>query len=100
VTRGTSPVVWAGRAYALAVSGLIAVDMVAPQPAGPIAIAQILAPHLALTSIVFVAPALRRDRGLRLALVLLAILFAVRFGDDWVSLPSRASSGDAIRVAT
>jgi endonuclease/exonuclease/phosphatase (EEP) superfamily protein YafD len=63
---------------------------------GPLALAAVLAMHLALAAVVLVPPALLRDAtALRLALVALALVSAIRFGDEWVSMPAARAADPA-----
>ena len=89
-----------GAAYAWCVAALLAFGIVSGIENGPLAIAQILTPHLALAclALVLVAVAIR-SRALLIALVAVAILFAARFGGEWWSPPGAAGPGD-LRVAT
>jgi vancomycin resistance protein VanJ len=67
---------------------------------GPLALAAVLAMHLALAAIVLVPLALLRDaRALRLALAALAFVSAVRFGDEWASLPAIRPADPATELA-
>ena len=66
---------------------LVVLPVVEPR-AGPLALAAVLAMHLALTGLALVPLALRRDaRPLRIALMALAVISIVRFGGEWLSLP-------------
>ncbi len=77
-----------GATYPAAVTVLLlALPVVQPRD-GPAALAAVLAMHLAIASLVLIPVALHRAaRPLRLALIALAVVSAVRFGDEWVSVP-------------
>lgn len=78
---------------------LVALPVVQPRT-GPFALAAILAMHVALAGILLLPLAFVRDaRALRLALVALAVMSVVRFGDEWVSLPmAHATDAADLRV--
>jgi endonuclease/exonuclease/phosphatase (EEP) superfamily protein YafD len=89
-------------AYAVGVCVLLLLPAIVPIEGGPLAIALILSPHLAL-ALVAVLPiaVLARSRSLAIALAIVALLFVSRFGGEWWS-PS-VLTGDAtptIHVAT
>jgi vancomycin resistance protein VanJ len=87
--------------HPLAVALLLALYVVAPQDNGPLAVIQIVVPHLALVGLVLVPFAfLRGARALRVGLVLLLIAFVIGLGDEWLSLPATPSGGGSLRVAT
>lgn len=74
--------------YLAAVAVLVvALPVIQPRD-GPLALAAVLATHFALAAVVLVPLAFDREaRVLRLALVALAVVSAVRFGDEWASMP-------------
>jgi vancomycin resistance protein VanJ len=56
--------------------------------------------HLALAAVVLVPLAFLRDaRALRLALIALAVVSAVRFGDEWVSVPVARAADPSTELA-
>jgi vancomycin resistance protein VanJ len=78
---------------------LVALPVVQPQD-GPLALAAVLSMHLALVAIVLLPLAFVRDsRPLRLALVALAVVSAVRFGGEWVSIPPARAADPATELA-
>ncbi len=82
--------------YPAAVAALLLLLPVIQPRNGPLALAAVLAMHLALAAIVLVPLAFHRDaRAARLALVALAIVSAVRFGDEWVSMPAVRAANPA-----
>jgi vancomycin resistance protein VanJ len=81
-------------AYPLGMVALSAIYAVAPVRAGPLAVTEILAPHLFLASLGLVPlAALRGTRVLRAALLLELAVFVVRFGPGAVSPPVAATPG-------
>ncbi|HEX5012609.1 MAG TPA: endonuclease/exonuclease/phosphatase family protein [Candidatus Limnocylindrales bacterium] len=86
----------------LAVAGVVAVAaiewlLIVLQPGdGPFAVLQVLAPHLALVGLAFVpvAVAARRDRGTLIPALVLLSAVGLRFGGEWLSLPSAVAAGD------
>jgi vancomycin resistance protein VanJ len=86
--------------YPAAVAGLL-VLLPAVQPRiGPLALAVVLAMHLALAAVMVVPLALHRDaRLLRLAMFALAIVSVIRFGDEWVSMPAARAADPTREVA-
>ena len=88
-------------AYAWSIVALLAFGIVSGIESGPLAIIQILTPHLALAAIPLVPlVALRSVGGLRLGLVVLLVLFGGRFGGEWFSTAATAAGGGELRVAT
>lgn len=80
--------------YPLGIVALSVVHAVAPARSGPLAVSEILAPHLFLASLSLVPfAALRGTKVLRAALLLELAVFVVRFGSGAVSLPVAATPG-------
>ncbi|MBA2571072.1 MAG: hypothetical protein H0V04_07835, partial [Chloroflexi bacterium] len=83
----------AATVYLTALVALSVVHVLAPQGEGPLALTQILAPHLFLVGLIVVALAVLlgrssgADRVLRVALVTTAVVGLARFGPGLVSLP-------------
>lgn len=73
-----------------------------PIESGPLAIALLLSPHLGLLTLaLWPVAAVTRSRRLALALAVVAVLFVVRFGSDWVPSPGPDfGSAAALGVAT
>ena len=94
----------AGRAASLLAVGVIAwliFDAVVRPDSGPLAVANILSSFIVLGAIVLVGlAAIRGGRWPRVALIALLVVTAIRFGDEWVSLPTSTPSGPTIEVAT
>jgi endonuclease/exonuclease/phosphatase (EEP) superfamily protein YafD len=95
----------AGRLFGALVAGVIALVVatsIAPQTTGLLALAQILLPHLVLAAILAagVLAAVTRTRALAVALVILVGVTCLRFGSEWVSLPTPTPTGQAIRLTT
>lgn len=68
---------------------------------GPIGLAQVLAAHLTIATLLLLPFALIRGAtALRVAFVVLAVAAVVRFGADWWSPPAPAAEGPTIEVAT
>ncbi len=89
-----------GVAYAWCVIALLALGIVSGIEDGPLGVAQILTPHLALACLALVLVAVAtRSRALVLALVAVAVLSTGRFGGEWWSPPGTAGPDD-LRVAT
>ena len=87
-------------AYASVAAALLAIGGLVPIQGGPLAIASILAPHLALACVALVPVALvARSRRLGLVLGLVVVVFGVRFSGEWVS-PTPGVDADALVVAT
>ena len=89
--RGRSAVWWlttvAAFYPAAIVILLVSLPVLAPR-SGPLALAAVLAMHLALAAIVLVPLVFLRDaRPLRVALIALAVISLSRFGSEWVSIP-------------
>jgi vancomycin resistance protein VanJ len=86
----------------LALAGVVAVAaiewiLLVGQPGdGPFAVLQVLAPHLALVGLVFLAIALavRRDRRSMIAALVLLGAVGLRFGGEWFSLPTAAAANE------
>jgi vancomycin resistance protein VanJ len=92
-------VIRVGAAYAAVVAVLLAFGVVSTIEDGPVAIIQILTPHLALACLpLVVITELARSRALAVTVAVVAVLFVVRFGSEWWSF----SGGGAghLRVAT
>jgi vancomycin resistance protein VanJ len=89
-------------AYTVVVAIVVASGVVVPLERGPIVIVQLLAPHLALACLVLIPiAAVARSRSLGVALVVVAGLFAFRFGAEWASAPAAAAEGStSLRVQT
>ena len=92
----------AATAFVLAVLGLDVLTVVGWPEGGPIALAQVLAAHLTIVTLIVVPVAfLHEARVLRAGLVALVVLSLVRFGGEWWSLPAGAPDGAArLDVAT
>lgn len=87
--------------YPIAVALLILVTWLVPPHSGPLALAQILVPHLALLALPFaVAAAFLRSRRLALAVLAVAVLAGARLAGEWVSAPVAASDGSPLDVTT
>jgi vancomycin resistance protein VanJ len=69
---------------------------------GPLALAQILTPHIALACLLLIpVAAIARSRGLGIVLVGVAVVFGFRFGSEWWSPPTTAPAGSVeLDVAT
>jgi vancomycin resistance protein VanJ len=94
-------VVRVGVAYAAAVAGILIVGFLVRVDGGPLSVAGILSPHLALASVLLVPlAALARSRVLAAALALVAVLFVGRFGSEWTSPGPVLSIRDTVDVAT
>ena len=86
-------------AYPAVVTTLLVALPVVPPQNGPLALAAVLAMHLALAGLVLVPFAFHRDaRPLRLALIALAVLSAIRFGDEWISVPPAGATTPAAEI--
>lgn len=67
---------------------------------GPLALAAVLAMHIALSTLVFIPLAFHRDaRALRLVVVALAVVSVVRFGDECLSIPAAHAADPAAELA-
>jgi endonuclease/exonuclease/phosphatase (EEP) superfamily protein YafD len=89
-----------GAAYAWCVAVLLAIGIISGIENGPLAVAQILAPHLALACLaLMVVAVVARSRALVIALAAVFVLFTGRFGGEWWS-PSQGTTADDLRVAT
>lgn len=77
---------------------LVAIPVVQPRD-GPPALAAVLAMHLALASVVLIPIALHRAaRPLRIALIALAVVSAIRFGDEWISVPPARAADTVVQL--
>lgn len=97
----------AGALLAFSIVGLCVVHLVSPQRDGPLALSQILAPHLFLLLVPFLVLALTRGvsgRLLRLGLVAAALTFTIRFVPGWIPLsgssPAAAAGAHRLGVLT
>jgi endonuclease/exonuclease/phosphatase (EEP) superfamily protein YafD len=78
---------------------LVALPVVQPRD-GPLALAAVLAMHLALAAVILAPLAIHRDaRPLRFALVLVAVASVVRFGGEWLSVPPARAADPAGELA-
>jgi endonuclease/exonuclease/phosphatase (EEP) superfamily protein YafD len=84
-------------AYPVVIAALSALNLVAPQRGGPLALSQVFAPHL-LIPVVVLAPVavavVRAPRALRLGVVIALAIGAVRFGPGLVSIPPTPPAQD------
>jgi len=88
-------------AVAVAILGLLAIHLVAPQRTGTLALTLIAEPYLALVALLAVPVALRRWPRWPLVVAATLIVFSVlRYGPTLVSLPAPAVSGDSLAVVT
>jgi vancomycin resistance protein VanJ len=89
-------------AYAAGASVLLLLPTILPIEDGPLAIAVILSPHLALASVALLPVAgFARSRNLAIALAIVAVLCMYRFGAEWWSPPVVLGDATAtIDVAT
>lgn len=89
-------------AYPAALLVFTAIDLAVPQRSGPIALAEIFALHLLVPALLLIPIALRASApaALRVGLAGLFVVGAVRFGPEWVSVPSDARVGTPIEVLT
>jgi endonuclease/exonuclease/phosphatase (EEP) superfamily protein YafD len=87
-------------AFVAVVVALGVITYVAPQRAGPLALAQILLPHIVIgTLIVTGAIALAlRTRTLTVAIVVLFVVASLRFGSEWISSPAPRADGAQVRL--
>ena len=92
---------WLAAVYLGAVAVALVVGATGSVESGPLAVVVLASAHLALAGLVFVPVlAAGRSRGLGLALAAVALLFGLRFGGEWVSLPPTPATGATILVAT
>jgi vancomycin resistance protein VanJ len=97
-----SGVLLAAALYPAALLALTVIHVISPQRSGPLALSQIVAPHLFAAALLLVPLALVRGERLLRLLLLTALLVAVaRFGDEFVSFggPTPAS-GDTLSALT
>jgi len=67
---------------------------------GPLGVLQILAPHIAIVGVGLIPIALLERRvAVVIASVALVSVTALRFGGEWVSLPTASASSDATRIS-
>ena len=87
--------------YPAGLVAMSAIHLLFPQRSGPLAISQILAPHLFLAASVFVPFAfVPPARVLRISLLLALAVFLVRFGPAWPSRPVPVAGAPTIAVAS
>lgn|GEM_PF-5279307 len=68
---------------------------------GLLGLANLLVAHLAIAASVFIPVLiLTRSRSLAMAFGVLAVVVAIRFGDEWLSMPVAGSGDPDLRVAT
>jgi vancomycin resistance protein VanJ len=84
-------------AYPVTIVVLGVAGVLVPIDGGPLALLQILWAHLALAALVLVPVAIlvREPVALRVGLAALAVVFAVRMGGEWLSLPAASAAGPA-----
>ena len=89
-------------AYVVAAILVLVIGVAFPTDNGPGGLLAVLSPHIALAAVVLVPLAIAaRSRRLGASLVVLALLFAVRFGGEWWSPgPAEAAAGSTIDIAT
>jgi endonuclease/exonuclease/phosphatase family metal-dependent hydrolase len=89
--------VWAAIALTLSV-----LNVAIPQRDGPLALSQVFAPYLFLPLFLFAPLLLVRSVGqlTRVALVVCALVFVVRFAPGWVAMPHAASASAGIGVSS
>ena len=88
-----------GAALAWCVAVLLAFGLVSGIENGPLAVAQILTPHLALACLALVVVAVAsRSRALLIALVAVLALFTGRFAGEWWSPPPAAGAAGAVEL--
>ena len=84
-----------GAAWAWAAAAALAIGAVLPIEDGLLGIVAILAPYLALTTVVLLPLAWAgRSRTLAVALVAVATIFVLRLGGEWWSFPPAADARD------
>lgn len=87
-------------AYAWTAAALLAFGWMSGIEDGPIAVLQILSPHVALATLLAIPIAVvARSRGLARAIAATMLLFVLRFGGEWTSLARGAAPGE-LAVAT
>ncbi len=80
--------------YPLGLVAISVIHAILPARSGPLAISQILAPHLFLVALLLVPLAtLPGTRILRMALLAAVTVFAIRFGSGAISLPVAPAEG-------
>jgi vancomycin resistance protein VanJ len=87
--------------YPVGVLALSAINWIAPQRTGALALTQIFAPYLFAPLLALLPFAIgRAGRGMRTALLLCTLVFGARFGSTLVSLPSPATAAEPRLTAT
>jgi endonuclease/exonuclease/phosphatase family metal-dependent hydrolase len=88
--------------WAAIVITLSAVNVLSPQRDGPLALSQVFAPYLFVPLFLFAPLLLVRSIGqlARLALVVCALVFVVRFAPGWVAMPQTASASAGFGVTS
>jgi len=93
MTGRTSVVVKVVVVYPLLLIGLSAIHMLAPQRSGPLALTQIFAPYLFLGALALLPLALYQSAiALRLALLVCALIYVVRFVSWRISVPVKETA--------
>ncbi len=97
--------IWILAAYPITVAAFGALAMVVPIEAGPLALVSILWVHLALVGLLLlpVAIVVKKPAILRLGLLGLVVVLALRVGGEWLSLPATGGAdpvGRDLKVVT
>lgn len=92
-------------AFSLALVGVSLLNAVAPRQTGVLGLLPILAPHLFLVGLLLLVALLPlavrgRDFLLLGSLTLFVIVTVIRFGDEWVSLPSGGAPDSSLRLVS
>ncbi len=88
-------------AWVAAVLVLLGVHMLLPQPAGVIALTEVLEPYIVLSALLALPFALRRRVGWRTLLAsVLIVVVVIRYGAPLLSLPRSGAGGPTLSVAT
>lgn len=81
--------------------GRLLFDAVARPETGLLALANIVSPSLVLIALLLLSlGAVRGGRWPRIILVGLIVVTALRFGDEWLSMPATPGAGTTVEVAT
>jgi endonuclease/exonuclease/phosphatase family metal-dependent hydrolase len=84
------------------VAAIVVLATVAARSTGPLVLVEVLLPHLVLGTLVLavVMAGLLRTRAMTVALAILVVVAAGRFGSDWISIPSATPAGTLVDLVS
>jgi endonuclease/exonuclease/phosphatase (EEP) superfamily protein YafD len=84
------------------VAAIVVFATVAPRSTGPLVVVEVLLPHLVLVALVLavVGAGVLRTRAIAVALAIVVVVAAGRFGSDWISIPSATPAGTSVDLVS